>query len=504
MTALQQLPALVVLAPMLTAPLVLLLKPRGLAWLAALIASLASFAMAVFLTRQVLGGAVPGYEMGGWPAPYGIGLEIDALSAIVLLVVTGASAVALLAGRASIDSQIEWSRQPYFYAAWLLALAGFLGIAVSADAFNIFVFMEISSLACYVLIAGGPDRRALPAVFKYLIIGTIAATFYLIGIGLVYMMTGTLALADMESRIGAVADQSPILVAAGFITIGLALKAAVFPLHVWLPNAYTYAPHIVTVFLAACATKVAIYVLLRFDFFVFQQNLVGHELQFSFFLLPLALLAVLIASGAALAESNLKRLLAYSSIAQIGYILLGASLLTEAGLTAGIVHIFNHALVKGALFLAVAGLALSVSGLDLKDLRGVARQRPWTMAAFVAASLSLIGMPGTAGFVSKWYLIAASVELGGAIGTALVVVIVVSSLLALAYVWRVVEPAYFKAPPSDSVADTTAPAPTGAATTWLAAITWIAVGANFYFGLQSEVPLGLAGEAASVLLGHMR
>ena len=146
--------------------------------------------------------------------------------------------------------------------------------------------------------------------------------------------TTTLALADMESRIEAVADQSPILVAAGFITIGLALKAAVFPLHVWLPNAYTYAPHIVTVFLAACATKVAIYVLLRFDFFVFQQNLIGHELQFSFFLLPLAVLAVLIASAAALAESNLKRLLAYSSVAQIGYILLGASLLTPDGLTA--------------------------------------------------------------------------------------------------------------------------------------------------------------------------
>lgn len=500
MTALQQLPALLVIVPLLTAPLVILLKPRGLAWLAALAASLAAFAMAILATSQVLQGAIPSYEMGGWPAPYGIGLEIDALSAIVLLVVTGASAGALLAGRTSIDSQIASTRQSHFYAAWLLALAGFLGIVVSADAFNIFVFMEISSLACYVLIAGGPDRQALPAVFKYLIMGTVAATFYLIGIGLIYMMTGTLALADMENRIGAVADQSPILVAAGFITIGLALKAAVFPLHAWLPNAYMHAPHIVTVFLAACATKVAIYVLLRFDFFVFQQNLIGHELQFSYFLLPLAVLAVLIASAAALAESNLKRLLAYSSIAQIGYILLGASLLSQEGLTAGIVHIFNHALAKGALFLAVAGLAFSATGLTLSDLRGVARQRPWTMAAFVAAGLSLIGMPGTAGFISKWYLITAAAK-QGAVGAALVAIIVVSSLLALVYIWRVVEPAYFQQRD---------PHPAGTASTssgagdWLAGITWIVVAANFYFGLQPDLPLNLATEAARLLLGHMQ
>lgn len=502
MSALEQMPVLIVIAPLLTAPLVILLKPRGLAWLAALAASAAAFAIAILLTGSVLEGQTPSYEMGGWPAPYGIGLEIDALSAIVLLIVSGASAVALLAGRASIDSQIDARRQPYFYAAWLLALAGFLGITVSADAFNIFVFMEISSLACYVLIAGGPDRRALPAVFNYLIIGTVGATFYLIGIGLIYMMTGTLALADMESRIEAVADQSPILVAAGFITIGLALKAAVFPLHVWLPNAYTYAPHIVTVFLAACATKVAIYVLLRFDFFIFQQNLIGHELQFSFFLLPLAVLAVLIASCAALAESNLKRLLAYSSIAQIGYILLGASLLSTEGLTAGIVHMFNHALAKGALFLAVAGLALGAGGLHLSDLRGIARKRPWTMAAFVAASLSLIGMPGTAGFISKWYLISAALD-QGALGAALVVVIVVSSLLALAYIWRVVEPAYFQTSGGDEQSGSSVAQSPGMTGIWLASITWVAVAANFYFGLQPALPLDLAAEAARLLLGHM-
>ena len=230
-------PVLQVVVPLLIAPLVVLLQPRGLAWAAAAAASFASFAIAVSLAMGVLGGHIYYYELGGWEAPFGIALKVNAFNALMLLVLSGASTAALLAGRQSVDRQIEVHRQPLFYSAWLLALAGMAGILVSADAFNIFVFMEISSLASYVLVAGGPDRRALPAVFKYLVMGTIGATFYLIGVGLIYMMTGTLNLADMELRIHEVGDQRPILVAAAFITIGLALKAAVFPLHVWLPNA---------------------------------------------------------------------------------------------------------------------------------------------------------------------------------------------------------------------------------------------------------------------------
>ena len=179
------LPALQVIVPMLSAPLILLLTPRGLAWAGAMLVGLLTFANAVALAQGVLDGHIFTYNMGGWEPPFGIVLSVDGLAALMLLIVSGAGAFALLAARPSIDAQIEQHRQPLFYAAWLLALSGLSGIVVSADAFNIFVFMEISSLASYVLIAGGPDRRALPAVFKYLIMGTIGATFYLIGIGLV-------------------------------------------------------------------------------------------------------------------------------------------------------------------------------------------------------------------------------------------------------------------------------------------------------------------------------
>ncbi|MEM1155077.1 MAG: proton-conducting transporter membrane subunit, partial [Pseudomonadota bacterium] len=365
---------------------------------------------------------------------------------------------------------------------------------VSADAFNIFVFMEISSLASYVLIAGGPDRRALLAVFKYLIMGTIGATFYLIGVGLIYMMTGTLNLADMESRIGDVAQTRPVLVAAGFITIGLALKAAVFPLHVWLPNAYTQAPHMITVFLAACATKVSIYVLIRFDYMVFQPTMAEHDNQFALFLMPLALLGILVASAVAMFEGNIKRLLGTSSVAQIGYIMLGASFISLAGVEASVMHIFNHALAKGGLFLAVACIAYRFSDLRIQELGGVARTMPFTCAALVLCGLSLIGIPGTAGFISKWLLITASLE-SGPFGWIFVAIILVSSLMAVVYIWRIVESLYFGGSANRDTVIAEAPLQ-------LLVVTWIAALANLYFGLFPEVPLALADNAAGVLMGY--
>ena len=491
-----QLPALQVVVPLLTAPLVVLLRTPGLSWAAATAASLTAFAIAVALAGQVLAGEVIHYEMGGWPAPFGISLNIDALGSLVLLLVTGASTLALVGGRDSLATEIEAGRRHLFYAAWLIVLAGLSGIAVTGDAFNVFVFMEISSLATYVLIAAGPDRRALTATFKYLIMGTIGATFYLIGVGMVYMMTGTLNFADMEVRLAEVTELRPIVVAAGFITVGLALKAAMFPLHMWLPGAYTYAPHMVTAFVAACSTKVAIYVLLRFDFVVFQNNLSQHDLHFASFLLPLALLGILVGSAVAMVESNLKRLLAYSSVAQIGYILLGASLISEAGITAATAHMFNHALAKGAMFLAVAAFALRLSGVRLNDIAGVGRQMPLTFAALAVAGASLVGIPGTAGFVSKWLLLQAAFA-QGTLGLVAVVVVVLSSLAAVVYVWRIIEAAYFGEPSAEVQAAREAPLP-------ILAVLLLAAAANIYFGLVPAFPLSLAEMSATELLGGLQ
>lgn len=489
------LPALQVALPLLTAPLVILLRAGFLAWFAALLASLFSFALSVQLTIAVLQGGTLEYWMGGWEPPYGISLVVDGFSALVLLLITGASTLALAGGRLSLRRDIDNRRAPMFYGAWLIAVAGLCGIAVAGDAFNVFVFMEISSLATYILIAAGRDRRALSAVFKYIMIGTIGATFYLIGVGFIYMMTGTLNFADMAVRLEGDMDTRPIVIAAGFITIGLALKAAIFPLHIWLPRAYTYAPDAVTVFMAACSTKVALYILMRFNYEVFHGNLLGHSELFTAFVIPLALAGILIASAIAMFQGNLKKVLAFSSIAQIGYITLAAGLTSEAGLMAALLHMFNHALAKGGLFLCALAFAFSAGSSALSELQGIGRRMPWTMAAFVVAAMSLIGVPGTAGFISKWYLIVAVME-WNTWGPALVAAIVISSLMAVVYLGRVIELAYFGEPPAGNAGLLEVNIP-------LRCLIWATALLNIFFGLFPQLPLALASDGTARLLGGL-
>lgn len=499
MTVLDHLPILVVVLPMLLAPVVAVLPSRGAGpWLLATLTSLVTFGIALGLTAQVLEQGELFYELGNWPVPFGIGLVVGPFAALMLLVITGASLAALLWGRLSVDHEVGREHQSLLYACWLLALTGLVGITVTGDAFNVFVFMEISSLAAYVLVAAGPKRQALTASFKYLVTGTLGATFYLIGVGYLYMMTGTLNMADMAVRLADVSHATPVLMASGFILLGLALKAALFPMHAWMPNAYRYAPTAVTVFFAACSTKVALFVLIRFDFLILQPNLSEHAALFSALLIPLCVLAFLAGSLVAVFEKDLKRMLGYSSVAQIGYILLGASLLSTAGSTAAMLHMFNHALIKAALFMAVGCLVLRYGSSRLDDLAGAGKTMPLTMLAFVLAGLSLIGVPLTAGFISKWMLIQALLELG-ALGVGLVVLVLVSSLLAVVYIWKVVEAAYFRQP---AVSGSEAPqTPRSEAPAGMLAMLYLLVIANFWFGIDPGFPLGLADREAVHLLG---
>lgn len=482
-------PVLQVVIPMLLAPLTMLMPSRLLAWLIATATSLCAFAIAIAITQLVLAGDVGAYPLGGWPAPFGIELRVDALSALLLLLISGASSAALLAGYQSLAQDIDAQRANLFFAAWLLALAGLCGIVVAGDAFNIFVFMEISSLASYILVAASSDRRALPAVFKYLVMGTIGATFYLIGVGLLYIMTGTLNLADLTARIPEVTNQTPIFMAAGFISVGLALKAAIFPLHAWLPNTYSFAPHAVTAFLAACSTKVALYVFLRVDFFVFQGALSGHGAQFAGYLMPMAVAGILFGSAIAIREPLVKRLFAWSSVAQVGYIALGASLLSHTGLSAALLHMFNHALAKGAIFLAIIVLAMRAGGVSIEHLKGLGRQHPVLGIAFTIAGLSLIGIPGTAGFISKWFLIQAILE-HPQWSLPLLIIVLASSLMAVVYVAKVAESLFFQHAETQRQ-----PLPLMPMT-----IVVIASAANIAFGLAPQLPVEIANAAASLLL----
>lgn len=484
-------PILQVVLPLIAAPLMVLVRRSTATWLIAVVASAAAFVIAATLFAQTAGGHVISYAIGSWPPPWGIEYRIDSANAFVLLLVSAMGFGVALYCRQSVAAELPEEQHYLFYTMFALCLAGLLGMTATGDAFNIFVFMEISSLSMYVLIALGRDRRALVASYQYLIMGTIGATFFVIGVGLLYLITGTLNLADMAVRLPDHAEPRGVLAALAFITVGVSLKLALFPLHQWLPNAYAYAPSAVTAFLAATATKVSIYVLLRFYYSVFGADFVFGPLPVKEVLLVLSLAAMFGASIVAIYQSDLKRMFAYSSVAQVGYITLGIAMASETGLVAGLVHIFNHALTKGALFLLLGGIALRLgSAVRFDSIEGIGRVMPFTSFGIVLGGLSLIGVPLTVGFVSKWYLIMAALEQGA---WWLAMLIVLSSLLAVAYVWRFVEVAYFRTP--GAAVARLEEAPRG-----MLALAWLMIGACVYFGLDTALTLGGAQEAAQALL----
>lgn len=487
------LPILQIIVPLMAAPICVALRHPRATWLWALIISWLCLAMSVALLQQVLATGPISYELGDWAAPWGIEYRIDTLNAFVMVIVTAIGATVLPFAKASVEAEIPEDRIYLFYTMLLLCLTGLLGITITGDAFNLFVFLEISSLSSYVLISMGSDRQALVAAYRYLILGTVGATFYIIGVGLMYMMTGTLNIADLSTLMPAVADTRTIQAALAFLTVGLCVKLALFPLHMWLPNAYAYAPSVVTVFLAATATKVAVYALIRVVFTIFGGVALLDVIQVRDLLMGLAIIAMFTGSAVAIYQLNIKRMLAYSSIAQIGYMILGLSFDTVTGVTAGIVHLFNHALTKGSLFMAMGCVMFVIGSVRLEDMSGLGKRMPITMAAFVAGGLSLIGVPLSAGFISKWYLILAALEQGW---WPIAMLVVLSSLLAVIYVWRVVEVVYFRLPP-DGVEITEAP---------LSMIIpmLVLVGATYYFGIDATTTLDVAGRAAEALLGGLK
>lgn len=491
---LSHLPILQVILPFLAAPCCLIIGKARPAWVFAWLVSASAWIISILLVIQVMDTGAISYALGGWEAPWGIEYRIDALNAFLLLIITSISTVVLIAAQTSIGREIHEDKQPLFYVLFLLCLAGLLGIVATGDAFNVFVFLEISSLSTYGLVALGKDKRSVWAAYQYLVMGTIGATFIIIGIGLMYIMTGTLNMADLAERLPPLESSATVVTSFAFLTVGVCLKLAMFPLHFWLPNAYTFAPSIVTAFLAATATKVALYLLIRFTYTVYGAEWSMAHIPLGPIFLALGLIAVFSASLVAIYQDNLKRLFAWSSIAQIGYMIIGLGMATAAGLQATLLHVFNHALMKGALFLALATIIWRMGHVSIGDIRGLGKRMPLTMAAIVVGGLSLIGVPLTAGFVSKWYLVVAALDAGLWWVAAL---ILLGSLLAFLYIWRIVEVACFQ----KADVEATAPDKGLEAPLLLLIPTWILVFANIYFGLDTRLPVGLAEMAANLLIG---
>ena len=490
-------PALLVVIPMLMAPISALMPAGRIGWMISNFAVFGALIMAIVLVVAVRESELGyiSYHMGGWEPPYGIEFRIDALNSMVLLLVSSIGLLASIFGWPSVKSEISKAKISLFYSAYLVCFTGLCGVAATGDAFNLFVFLEISSIATYVLVAlgSGRDRRALPAAINYVLMGTIGASFFVVGVGFLYAATGTLNMADLAARLPDLADSTVVMAGYAFIFVGLGIKAAMFPLHQWLPNAYTYSPSFVTMFLAATATKVAIYALIRFLFTVFGIDFTFEGLSLLWVLMPMGLAAMIACSFQAIFQTDVRRLLAYSSVAQVGYILLGVSIGTAAGVSSGLLHLVNHAVIKGALFMAVAGVVLVHGGTRLSDFRGLGRRAPFTMTAFAIAGLSLIGVPLTAGFQSKYALVTALLQNGWWWAA---IIVVFTSFLAVIYVGRILEAVFFQAPIGQAATTKSRLPVLVGVPLWAMALTsiWIGVDGGFVIGLANDA-------AASLFMG---
>lgn len=423
--------------------------------------------VAVGATGAVAGGCLAGlahvvarapirYHLGGWAPPVGIAFVLDPLSAFVASVVACVALVVLVHSLRVVEHETPDQVVPY-YAAAMIFLTGLTGMILTGDLFNLYVFLEISSLSGYALLGLG-NRQAPLSAFRYLTLGTAGASFYLLGLAFLYIETGTLNMADMARILPLVPERSVIAVGLVFMTVGMGVKMALFPLHGWLPDAYTNAASTSTALVAPIGTKVAAYVLLRLFFFVLGPEAARGELPLLTAVGYLGAAGVIWGSLMAITKSELKRMLAYSSVAQVGYIAVGIGLGSPLGFIGAVLHTVNHACMKACLFLVSANLRMRQAHTHIPRFdQHLRRAMPWSMAAFTLAALSMIGLPPTAGFFSKWYLALGALEQSNWV---FLVALLASSLLNAVYFFRVLERIYLIRPADPGSADV--PPETGA------------------------------------------
>lgn len=383
------------------------------------------------------------YLLGGVDPPFGIQYRIDVLNGLVLIIVSGVALLSAMYSLTSLpDDFTDNPRKiPLYYSLYLLLVTGLLGMTITMDAFNLYVLLEISSLTTYALIAIRRGR-AVMAAFHYIMMGTIGASFYLLGVGYIYIKTGTLNMIDihaviMESGLG---DSTSILVAFILIMVGVWIKMAFFPLHGWLPNAYTFAPSTSGSILAPLMSKVTIYVMLRMMLTVFGVDYLT-AIGWSSLVVGIAVLAIVAGSLFALAQRDLKKMLCYLIISEVGYMVGGAWLLNESGMIGAVYHIVSDALMTLCLFLAAGAIITRTRNHDLSAMKGLYGRMPLTMAGFTVGGLSMIGLPPTCGFVSKWYLIRGGIESGQ---WHYVAALLFASLINVVLFFRIFELAYFQ------------------------------------------------------------
>lgn len=433
----QHAPVFIVLLPLSASLLCMLFSriSRNLGSYIVMASIAGAFISAVTVLKRVLasGGETLHYWMGGWAPPIGIEFALDPLNASLAVLITFISMLVSLYSRPFVKKE-DWLHVGGYYTLFGLLTVGLSGMIITGDVFNLYVYLEIMSLSGYGLIALG-GKKSMLAAFRYLLIGTIGASLYLLGVGYLYALTGTLNMADLAQLVAAHLNSPLFAMAVACFIIGFGIKMALFPLHGWQPDAYTFAHPGAAAFIAGCMSKAPAYAMLRFLYYVFKvDNPVVHAALDILGILGIA--GMLIGSVMALAQFDFRRMLAYSSVAQIGYIAIGMAMGNMYGFLGAVLHMINHAFMKSALFLVIGGISYRFGEVNLYRLGGMNKKMAFSSIAVTLAALSMIGLPPTAGFFSKWYLL-----VGAYSGQQYfyIVVLVISSLLNAIYFFRIIE-----------------------------------------------------------------
>lgn len=396
------------------------------------LANVAIFAVLALALRMIPLLAYQGsfvYQIGGWRPPFGINFVLDGFSLFMLIMV---SFVSFFAAFYSISYMEHYTDKPRYYSLFLLMLAGMNGVILTGDFFNLFVFIEIASIASYALVGFGTKHEELEASFKYMVMGGIASTMILFGVILLYSRVGSLNMADISLRIQQPTSniQNIVKFVAVLFLFGFGLKAGLIPLHAWLPDAYPAAPASISAMLAGVLSKtLGVYVLIRVFCCVF-----GLTIYTSWVLIAMGAISMTFGAILAIRQSDFKRMLAYSSISQIGYVILGILSGTPIGILGGLFHMLNHATFKPLLFMNSGAVENEAGTRDLNKMGGLAKVMPVTSGSCLVGSLSISGIPPFNGFWSKLFII---IGLFQAQHTALAVVAMLVSVITLAYYLRI-------------------------------------------------------------------
>lgn len=433
----QHFPILIVLLPLsaaLLSPFFSYFYKQAGKWVA-MAALLGSFLCSVGLLLQTVadGGQAIHYWMGNWAPPLGIEFVVDPINAVIVTMITFLAFLTAMFSTPFLKKS-NWLYMGGYYTLMALLCVGLCGMTLTGDVFNLYVYLEIASLSGYGLIALGGNKGIL-AAFRYLLIGTIGASLYLLAIGFLYSMTGSLNMADLSVLLQDKMDSPLIILAIALLIAAFGIKAALFPFHGWQPDSYTYSHPGAAPLISGAMSKVPAYAMLRFFFYLFgaQHLFVQHGLTV---IGILGAMGIILGSVMAIAQDDFRRMLAYSSVAQIGYIAVGLAIGSIYGLIGAVLHIVNHAFMKGSLFMVIGGIQYRFGEFRISQLGQIHKKMPLTVVTLCIAALGMIGIPPTGGFFSKWYIML------GAMTTqqyVYVAVLVISSLLNAVYFFRVME-----------------------------------------------------------------